>query len=186
MDFEITIKTQGNYLSTRTLFGIISDFVRVFELGTIDALIQEFPSVSHTLLQKRVKGKIDFNLEDVRRGSWEIVLVGAIGGIIGKAIYDLAMDALKTSPQWTEFKNRLQRPSQDAAKNIAKRIEKQNKFGPLGIEKKTLTVEKTPDGISRIKYEVTLVKTLSKVLTTTDDQVDDLLNRIQSDDKKDH
>ncbi|MCF2920050.1 hypothetical protein L1264_06070 [Pseudoalteromonas sp. APAL1] len=135
MDIAIRVKTPGNKLSMKTMLGgVVGDLQKDLELGTFDMLISEFPSASHTQLKKLVSKKAELYLSDIKKGSWEIALVGALGGIIGKAIYDLTIDYVKTSPQWEEFKKRTQAPSKVAADNIYERIEKRNELGPFMIK----------------------------------------------------
>ena len=179
MDFVVKFVTPGHILSTRSMFGIISDLNKVFENATIDTLISEHPNASRTTLINEVKGKLDFDIADARKGSWEIVLVGAIGGILGKAAYDLTMDTIKTSETWSNFKKRLFQPSEKAAANIEEKLEAKKRLGPFAVEKKTITIEKTNEGISKITYEVTLIKTKdSEHLITTEDQVKKLLEHL--------
>ena len=176
MDFIVKFTTPGHILSTRSMYGVISDLNKVFENATIEALISEHPGTSHVLIENEVKGKIDFNLYDARKGSWEIMLIGAIGGIIGKAAYDLTLDAIKTSETWDNFKKRLFAPSKKTATNIEEKLDSKKRLGPFAVESKVITIEKNNDGISKITYEATLIKTKDvELLVTSVDQVKKLL-----------
>ena len=50
-----------------------------------------FPDAKESEIKRKIKGKVNFYFDDVKRGSWEIVLIGAIGGLIGKVLYDLSL-----------------------------------------------------------------------------------------------
>lgn len=179
MDFEVKITTPGSYLSTRTLFGIISELNKSFEIGTINALKDLFPLSSNSQIRKFVSGKLDFNIVDAKKGSWELYLVGAIGGVVGKAIYDLSMDVIKTSPQWKGFKERVFKPSRKIAEEISEKLDDKEKLGPFLIETQSLVIETSSNGATKLKYEVVLIKNGDlPSLLTTENQVNHLIEEI--------
>lgn len=182
MDIAIRVKTPGNKLSMKTMLGgVVGDPQKDLELGTFDMLISEFPSASHTQLKKLVSKKAELYLSDIKKGSWEIALVGALGGIIGKAIYDLTIDYVKTSPQWEEFKKRTQAPSKVAADNIYERIEKRNELGPFMIKKRSLRITQSNDGTAKLNVDIELErKNDDEISIETESQINELIKQLES------
>ena len=180
MDYVIHIKTKGDLLSTKTLWGIIRQINRDFERAIYFALKEEFPKASSTYLRKAVKHQVEFTLRDARKGSWELVLIGGIGAIIGKAVYDLSLDFVKTSPQWQEFKNRIGRPSDNVAESLKSQLEVEKKVGPLVVEKRSVTIEHLSNGISKLTYYVELNRTHEKeVFVDSESQINALIQQLE-------
>lgn len=182
MDIAIRVKTPGNKLSMKTMLGgIISDLQRDIELGAFDMLVEEFSEATHNKIKKLVSKKAELYLVDIKRGSWEIALVGAIGGIIGKAIYDLSIDYVKTSPEWEDFKNRTRKPSKVAADNISNRLEKRNKLGPFEIKKRRLTITENNSGQVKLTLDVELERKNQEVIDVdTESQINELIRQLES------
>ena len=67
MELEIKFKTPGTHLSMQSMQGVIRSIIREIELGVYDALIEEYPHVSSSLLKKKVRNKVDLSLSDSRK-----------------------------------------------------------------------------------------------------------------------
>jgi len=180
MDYVIHIKTKGDLLSTKTLWSIIRQINRDFEQAIYFALKEEFPKASSTYLKKAVKHQVEFTIQDARKGSWELVLIGGIGAILGKAVYDLSMDLIKTSTQWQEFKRRISRPSENVAESLKSQLEVEKNVGPLVIEKRSVTVEHLSNGVSKLTYYVELNRKHEKeVFVDSESQINDLIRQLE-------
>jgi N12 class adenine-specific DNA methylase len=181
MDFELTIKTPGQYLSTYTLWSVINQINRDFERTLRKSIQTEFPKVSSRQLSKLYKGKVNFYIKDVRKGSWELVLIGSVGGIIGKIFYDLGIDYVKSSNQWQEFKKRVNGPSKTIAKDIKDRLENEKTLGPYIVERKTVEIEISENGIPKLIYKAVLEqrKEQHNLLLDTEAQIEALIQEIE-------
>ena len=180
MDFRIRIVTTGDQLSTRTMWSVLNDLNRDFEKAIYRALSAEFPRANRTTLAKYVKGKVDFIFEDIHRGSWEVIVIGGVGRILGKAAYDLVMDFVKGSDSWKRIKEHLSRPSRRVADELQVELQEDKKLGPLVIERRSITVEKLDNGFARINVEMYLRRgTTREMLVTSEQQVEALLIELE-------
>ena len=184
MDFRLRIVTDGTLLSSRTLWSVVNSLNSDFEKAIYRVLREEFPLASRTRLEKHVSGKVNFVFEDIRRGSWELIVIGGIGGIIGKAMYDLAMDFIKGSDAWKDFKRDLEKrissPSRKIAMELEKEIVQDKRLGPLIIERRSIAVEQLSNGFTRITGEIYLRRGNNRdLLVTSEQQVEALLEDIE-------
>jgi len=91
MAFQIKFITPSMHLSTSSFLSIVSDLRKTIEKSSIHSIKSMFPDAKESEIKRKIKGKVNFYFDDVKRGSWEIVLIGAIGGLIGKVLYDLSL-----------------------------------------------------------------------------------------------
>lgn len=180
MDYEIRLTTKGDYLSLETLSGITRDIKKKFEKSLNTTLKYELPNVSTTRINKQVKGNVKFIIKDIRRGSWEILLIGSIAGIIGKGIYDLTMDYIKTSDQWKDFKERVKIPSKKVAEGVSGDLSRIETLGPLAVKEKRIRIEQTSSGYAKLTYEVVLApKKIKPDLIDSEEQLEYLIKEIE-------
>lgn len=185
MDYEIKLTTKGDYLSLETLSGITRDIKHKFEKSLVTTLKSELPTSSATRINEEVKGNVKFKIKDIRRGSWEIALIGSVAGILGKAIYDLTMDYIKTSDSWKDIKEKVKLPSKKVADGISTDLSRIDTLGPLAITQKKIRIEQTSSGFSKLIYEVVLEpKKISPDLITSDEQLENLIKEIEDKVKK--
>jgi len=184
MDIEIHVKTPGNTISLNTmLHRIAEDLTKDVERGTLDMLKKEYPNISNTILSSYIINASDIYLDDAKKGSWEFNLLLALGGLIGKAFYDLGMDAVKTSSWWENFKKSLSSPSKDAAGYIAERMKSRKHLGPYKVTSVTTSIKENKKGISKLRADFILELKREITKTTTyepsEQQYEDLIRQIE-------
>lgn len=180
MEFVIRIKTPGAHLSFSTLFGVASDIAHQLQLAAFDALVEEFPTASKTQIKRLLKNKVDLQLEDAKKGSWELVLVGALGGAIGGVVANLATDLIKGSEQWAAFKEKTYSISDRAAKHARERLTGKSRLGTFNAENKSVNVKKMDRG-SRLEVDAELSRRRSGVESVhLEEQVNDLIAQLEA------
>ena len=185
MELEIKFKTPGTHLSMQSMQGVIRSIIREIELGVYDALIEEYPHVSSSLLKKKVRNKVDLSLSDARKGSWEIVLLGSLGTLIAGVSINLVSDLIVNSETWKETRNKVYSISDKAAVNVKKRLERKHKLGPFNADKKSVGVSKKPNGVSKLELNVELERRNSNEIDfDMEKEVESLIEQLKNRDSK--
>jgi hypothetical protein len=153
MELDIKFKTPGQYLSMDSLQGVIRTINREIELGIYDTLVNEYPNVSRSLLKKAVKNKVDLNLKDAKKGSWEIELIGSVGAIIAGA---LISDFIVSTETWQETKKKIYSISERTVVNVKNRLSRKNRIGPFDSGDKSINISKKNNGVSKLELKVDL------------------------------
>jgi len=163
MEFEIQIITPGNILSTRTLSEISNDIHRVIERGILEGFFEQFPKISKNKINQEIKGKTRLFYSDFKKGSWETLIIGAIGGLLTWFVTDI----VGHHPQYRKIREKIIHNlihNSDETNNIFNSVDEaiENRFKnatKLGrmivVEKETLVEIKT-DGHKKLKTRITL------------------------------
>ena len=159
MEIRIEIKTPGNYLSTQTMSWVISDFVKVIYGGIYHGILETYPTLSKSKLKKRLRDKHLLYFTNIKRGSWELALLGPLGAIILKILYDLGIDIVKNNSTYEEVKDKINGTVGDnVANKIKEGVQRRDNYGSLIAEKKNIDIDIKPGGNATIKIETVLIR----------------------------
>ncbi len=173
MEFKLKITTPGEHLSINSMQSVFRELNKQIELGLLDGVTLHFPTASKTKVKKIIKNKVRFYIHDMKRGSWEIALLGALGGLLAKVAYDLGIDIAKNHPKFKDLKERINGSySNDIAKKTAERLENKKTISSYNVQQSSINIAKKPDGTIVLEYEASLVsKKTEKVLLTNEEQI---------------
>ena len=181
MEFKIKLVTPSAQLSTSTFLSVISDLRKTIEKSSIHSIKVMFPDLKEKEIKRVFKGKVNFYFDEIKRGSWEIALIGAIGGLIGKTLYDLGIEIIKDSTKFKELKDKINgAPSKKIADDVKIALESKSTLGPYLTEQVVVTEEFKKDGTRIIKYESLLaLREVKEALVDNDSQIMALLEEIE-------
>ena len=157
MEFQITFKTPGHYLSTTTLSSVTSDIRSLIEKSIIEGVNESEPKLSKGSIKNITKTQLKLYLSEVKKGSWEIELLSAVGFILAQ----LAIDILVNNDDYIKVRTYINKKlSMKIFESTKRNIEKRQKLASLVITDKKIDYSVTEKGI--IKTTINLVLSIDQ------------------------
>lgn len=181
MEVSVKFKTPGEYLSMNSMFGVVSSVRREIEISIAEVLYEEFPSSSREAIRRQVRNRVDLSLKDARKGSWEVLLVGTVGGAIGGIVVNLVSDIITNSDQWKQFRNDIYSISEKVSRRAEERLSKKKKIGPYEANYKQLKATKKNNGVPSLQVDIELQrKSKGGMEFDMEEEVNRLIDELQN------
>ncbi|MCG5526419.1 hypothetical protein LRB11_16050 [Ectothiorhodospira haloalkaliphila] len=174
-------KTPGQYLSMNSMFGVVSSVRREIEIAIAEVLYDEFPLSSRELIRRQVRKRVDLSLKDAQKGSWEVFLIGTVGGAIGSIVINLVSDIITNSEQWKKFRGDVYSISEKVSKRSEARLARKKKIGPYEAEYKRLKATKKNNGVPALEIDIELHNKRSNEMNfDMEEEVNRLIDELQN------
>jgi hypothetical protein len=159
MEIHIKLKLPGSYLSSKTMYWVLSDIVNNINKCIYESILEIYPNVPKRELKRKIKQLTILYFTDINKGSWVLDLLGALGGDILKICCTLGIEIVKDNPTFQIVKDKINGViSATIGKKMKDKFDGRTKLGSFLIETKKIEMIIKPDKTQIFKMETTLIR----------------------------